>query len=182
MTGTSTSLVDRMKGAVQLDAATFEEIGRDPNATIQALIVVALAGLADGIGSLRGDGDTGLIGGIAGSIVGWALFSLVAYFVGTRLFGPGRVSADPGAVMRMLGFAYTPQLLSVFKIIPLIGWIPALAGTIWFLVAAVVALRQSLNITTAQAIGVGLISAIAYGLIKFLVAIILGIALWGLTL
>lgn len=182
MTGTSTSLVERMKRAAQLDAATFEEIGRDSNATIQALVVVALAGLADGIGSLRGDGGSGLIGGIVGSIIGWALFSLVAYGVGTRLFGTSLSSANPGAVMRMLGFAYTPQLLSVFNIIPLIGWIPALAGTVWFLIAAVVALRQSLNITTAQAIGVGLISAIAYGLLKFLVAIIFHIALWGLTL
>ncbi len=181
MTGTSASLVERMKGAARLDTAIFEEVGRDPNATTQALAVVALAGLADGLGSLRGDGGTGLIGGIIGSIIGWALFSLVAYVIGTSLFRTS-AAANPGTVMRMLGFAYTPQLLSVFRIIPLIGWIPAVVGTIWFLIAAVVALRQSMDLSTAQAIGVGIISAIAYGIIKFFVAIILNIALWGLRL
>jgi hypothetical protein len=181
MTGTSTSLVERMKGAARLDIATFEEVGRDPNATTQALAVVALAGLAEGLGALRGDGGTGLIGGIVSSIIAWALFSLVAYVIGTSLFRSS-AAANPGSVMRMLGFAYTPQLLSVFRIIPLIGWIPAIVGTIWFLIAAVVALRQSMHLSTTEAIGVGIISTIAYGVIRFLLAIILHIALWGLTL
>ncbi|HEY8448349.1 MAG TPA: YIP1 family protein [Thermomicrobiales bacterium] len=178
MTGTSGSLVDRMMGALRLDVATYEEVERDNDATTQALIVVALASLANGIGALGDDGGTGLIGGIIYGIVGWLLFSLVAFFVGTRLLGASTTSADAGQVMRALGFAYTPQILNVIAFIPVIGWIVSAIAGIWFLIAAVIALRQSLELSTGRAIAVGIISIIAYGIVQAIVGAIFGLGPW----
>jgi len=45
-------LFDRMMGAARLDVTTYEDVERDQNATVQALIVVTLAAIAAGIGTL----------------------------------------------------------------------------------------------------------------------------------
>ena len=97
-------LINRMIGAAKLDVPTYEDVERDQNATMQAFIVVALAGVATGIGSMRSDGFSGLIGGTISGILGWAVFSFIVYFVGTRFLATAQTEADSGQVMRALGF------------------------------------------------------------------------------
>ena len=88
------SLPDRMLRAARLDISLYNEVEADLNATSQALTVVVLAAVASGIGAALTLGTAGrpngaiaaLVGGVIAELVGWAVWSYVMYFVGTRLF------------------------------------------------------------------------------------------------
>jgi len=173
-------LINRMLGAARLDANTYEEVEHDQNGTTGALIVVILAAIAAGIGSIRADGVSGLIAGIVSGIVGWAVFAGFAYFVGTRLI-PGReTSSSWGELLRTLGFAETPMILTVFGFIPILGAIISFVAWVWYVIASVVALRQALDMSTGRAIAVGIISIIAEGIVVGIILGILGVAAYGL--
>jgi hypothetical protein len=169
------SLVQRMIGAARLDAHTYEEVERDTSATTQAAIVVALAAIAGGIGSTGDEGGTGFIGGIISMIVFWAIFSGVAYLVGTRLTSTAATSSSWQEVMRTLGFAFTPLLISVVGFVPILGGLLALVGLIWFLVTATLALRHALDMSTGRAIGTAVISLLPAAFISGIILSIFGI-------
>lgn len=176
----SQSLIDRMMGVARLDVGTYEEIEHDTNAMAQAATVVVIAAIASGIGSLREDGITGLIVGAIASIVGWLVFSLFVYFVGTRILAAQSTEADTGQVLRVLGFAYTPQILAVGGVIPGIGWLIAFIGSIWFLVTSVIGVRQAMEMSTGRAIVTIIVAGIAEGIVIGIIAGIFGVAIWGL--
>lgn len=142
------SITDRMMGAATLDVATYEEVEADTTATGQAATVVALAAVASAIGAI-GEGGAGIIGMLIGTLLGWALWSWITYFIGTRFFGG---TATWGELARTIGFAQTPRLLLVLAIIPVVGGLVNFVVAIWLLVAGVVAIRQALDVTTGKAV------------------------------
>ena len=169
------SFVNRMIGAARLDIPTYEEIEHDEKATSSALLVVVLSAIAGGIGSSRGDGLSGLIGGIFSSVVFWAVFAVVAFFVGTRLLSAPGMNVSIGQILRSLGFGYTPLLLSVFGFIPILGWLLVAVGFLWFLATATVGLRQALDVSTGRAIGTAVVSFIPAVIIAGIILAIFGI-------
>ena len=104
-------------GVLQLDDATYESIEHDTNATTQAAIVVAVAGLAGGIGAIR-DSGWGLIASPIGALIGWAVASFFIYFVGTRVDPVRPDEADLGQVLRLYGYASVPGIANVLGFIP----------------------------------------------------------------
>jgi hypothetical protein len=175
----SQALIDRMIGVARLDVPTYEEIEHDQGALPQAVVVVVASAIAAGIGAIGDNGITGIIGGILGAIVSWIVFSFAVYFVGTRFLATPQTEADTGQLLRTLGFARTPSLLSVFGFIPVLGWILGLIGGIWFLVTSVIAVRQSLEMSTGRAIGTIIVAWIALLIIGLIFAAIFGVAFYG---
>ena len=173
------SLVQRMVGAARLDPKTYEEVERDTKATTQAAIVVVLAAIAVGIGSIRENGGQGLIGGIVSGLLGWAVFSQFAYFVGTRFLAGPQTKASWGEVLRTLGFAYTPTLVAVVGFVPVLGPLVAFVGQVWFLIAAVTALRHAFEVSTGRAVAIGLVAILAQAIMIALIAVLFGISLYG---
>ena len=151
------SLVGRMIGAATLDVATYEEVEHDTTATTQAGLVVAIAALAQGIVS-----PVGVISGIIGALLGWMAFAGLTYFIGTRIF---KGTATWGELLRTLGFAYTVAIFSILGVIPILGIIVGLVVFVWGVAAAVVAIRQALDVTTGQAIVTGLLGWVAMAII-----------------
>ena len=151
------SLVGRMIGAATLDVATYEEVEHDTTATTQAGLVVAIAALAQGIAS-----PVGVISGIIGALLGWMAFAGLTYFIGTRIF---KGTATWGELLRTLGFAYTVAIFSILGIIPIVGIIVGLVVFVWGVSAAVVAIRQALDVSTGQAIVTGLLGWVAMAII-----------------
>ena len=172
----SQALVDRMVGVSRLDVNTYEEVERDQNATTQAFIVVLLASIAAGIGTLNSDGVSGLIYGIISGLVGWVVYSVSVYFIGTRFLPTSSTEADTGQLLRTLGFANAPRLLYVFGFIPVLGFIAVAVGGIWSIVTSIIAIRQSLEMSTGRAIATGLIALIPYVIITGLIFWIFGIS------
>lgn len=175
------ALQDRMIRAVAADRELFEEVEHDPSATTEAMAVVALVAVAGGFGSLigllaagrPGAAVLGLVVGVATQLIGWAVFSGVTYFIGSRLFD---ATATWEEVLRTLGFAYTPMLVGF------IGWIPVLGGLIVFLAAlwtlylAYVAIRTALDITAAKTIATIVLSIIPAGVIAAIISLPLTVA------
>jgi Yip1 domain len=134
---------DRLIRASRLDASLYEEVEGDQSATGQALAVVVLASLATGIGA--GGGLRGLAIGLIAWLLGWYLWSLLTYWIGTRLLPESGTQATLGEMLRTIGFAQAPGILRVFGIIPGLYIFVTLATAIWMLIAAVVAIRQALD-------------------------------------
>ena len=171
-----TSLVERMIGVLKLDVATYESIEHDRDALTQALTVVAIAAAASGIGGIRDNGLLGLVGGIISAIVGWILFSFVAYVVGTKLIPGENTVATPGELLRTIGFAQTPGVLAIFGLIGSFGSLIAFVGGIWGIVTAIVGLKVALEMSTGRAIATGLIAGFISAFVVVLLLLPFGIA------
>jgi hypothetical protein len=184
----SGSLWSKMMRAARLDINLYEEVEHDTGATVQAFIVVLLVALATGVGmglSYVIEGEEtypflrGLGLGLGSGIVGWLLWSLFAYILGTTVFRGPETEATYGQLLRTLGFANTPGLLRIFLFIPFFGGLIGLAGFVWLLVAGIIAVRQALDFSTWRAIGTCVVGWILYILLTALIGFLVGgIVLW----
>ena len=67
-----------------------------------------------------------------------------------------------GRASKILGFAYSPNVLSILGIIPGISLIIRFIASIWVLVAFIVAVRQALNRGTVTAILISVVGTVAF--------------------
>jgi hypothetical protein len=181
-TSRSTPFADRLRGALALDARTYREVEQDTNANGQAALIIVLAALAAGIGSLLSrDLIQNALGTVLSSVLQWVVFSFVAYYVGASLFSTGQTSVTPGQVLRTIGFAHAPKLFLVLGIIPILGWIVGLVVFFWFLAAAITALREAFEFDTGRAIATGLVALIGILIVDIILLVVFGIgsALFG---
>lgn len=158
-------MLDRILGVFKLNVNTFEEIEADKNATTQAaiiVVVVALLGLGGGLLSSLFTQQLNLgslIGSMFWTLAGWVIWAVVTWFVGTRFFG-GQATIDE--MLRVIGFAYAPQVLMIIPCIgPIVGWV-------WSLIAAFIGIRQGLDVDNTKTfftILVGLLVFVVGGLI-----------------
>ncbi|MBI2965957.1 MAG: YIP1 family protein [Chloroflexi bacterium] len=162
--------------AAQLKAAVFEEVEADRGATVQAMLVVVIVAVCTGIGALQvsGAGPIGIVYGVVGAIVAWAVWAGITYFVGTTIFKAAGTHADWGQMARVLGFAQSPGVLAILGILPAIGDIVFIVAFIWQLLAMVIAVRQALDYTsTLRALGVVIVGAVPYLLFRIFIAFVL---------
>jgi hypothetical protein len=108
------------------------------------------------------------LNGFVGAFVRWLLWSILTYLIGTNLF---KGQATIGEMLRVLGFAQAPQLLSILSFIPCLGAIIAIAAAIWSLVAGFIAVRQGLDLDNMQ-------TAITV-VLSWLVAVIVNLCVLG---
>jgi hypothetical protein len=166
-----------MMRAARLSVPLYEEVEADTTATTQALTVVVIAALASGIGfglaaQMRPGGGNligGLIGGVISALLGWVIWSFVIYIVGTKLFGG---TATMGEVLRTLGFAQTPRVLTILAFIPVLGGIISLIVFVWMIVASFIATRQALDLDNGKTVGTILVAICAVALVFFVLSAI----------
>jgi hypothetical protein len=142
------SFVQRVIGALRLDAATYDEVEHDPSSLGQAAGVVALAAVAAAIGTAS-RGGPGAVGAVIGALVGWLLSTGFIWVVGVYWM---KHTSDYKELLRTLGFASAPQILLVLSGIPGVGGLIGLAAWLWSLAAFVVAVRQALDVETGRAV------------------------------
>jgi hypothetical protein len=133
------------------------EVEADRRATGQAVGVVLLASVAGGIGLLGLGALTpqSVVAGIAGSLIGWTAWAALTYLIGTRLLPEPQATADVGELLRTIAFASAPGFVRVLGVIPLLGLTIYAIGSIWMLLAMIVAVRQALDYrSTGRAVGV----------------------------
>ena len=161
----------RIIGVFKLDPKTFEEIEHNTSLTLPAALIVVLVSLISGVGNglfngIRGTGSfgKGFISSLIGVILGWLIWSVVTWLVGTRFF---KGQADLGEMLRVIGFAYTPMVLSI---IPCIGGV---IGVIWALAAGFIAVRQGLDLDNTKAFLTVVVGAVLYVILTLLLNIII---------
>ncbi len=149
---------DRMLRAAKLDAALYEEVEADSSAMGQAMGVVVLSSLAAGIATITTAGLPGIIVGTLSALAGWVIWAYLTYFIGARLLPEPQTDANPGELLRTIGFSSSPGLIRILGIIPGLAMIVFTISGIWMLVAMIIAVRQALDYqSTPRAVGVCLI-------------------------
>ncbi len=148
-------LAGRLMRVLRFDASVFREVASDTNALTQALLVVAAAAVLTGLGNFGQIGTQTLVGvlvlvvlGTLGSLIGFALYAGVAAIVARALF---QGKTDFQEMARTLGFAYIWNGLGVLNIIPCVGGVFALIGSLVAIVAGIIALRESAEFDTTKA-------------------------------
>lgn len=163
-------LGERMWRAAILDTKDYDEVVADPRATVQALLVVVIAAIANAIGLLLGGGGAGgVLTGVVSAIIGWVVWSFVAWAIGTWIF---HGTATPGDLLRALGFAQSPRVLNLFSFIPILGGIIRLIVFFWLLVAGVVAIREGLKFSTGQAVATAIVGWVCMVVIDVVLALV----------
>ena len=165
------SLVSRVAGAVQLRAATFEDVEHDRSATVQAALVVAASHLAQAVGTIKYGAYNGVALAVLAGLVGWVIGAGVLLLVGTKLFPEKDTEADMGQMLRTLGFAQAAGLFGILGLVPLLALPIFWACKIWILVAMVIAVRQALDYdNTTRAIVVCIVAWLIMLAVQLLVA------------
>ena len=158
---------ERAIGALKLDVNTFEDLERDPTAMGQAVGIIALAALASGLANIWYGGITGIVFGVIASLIGYSLWAVVVWLVGTKLMPDPATKADFPETFRVIAFAATPGVFMIITIIPILGWLLLFLlwpiTFLWTIAIMVIAVRQVLDYTeTFKAVIVVIIGFVAY--------------------
>jgi hypothetical protein len=172
------TIVDRAMRVVKLDPTVFGTIARDPNATRQAAIVVGVVAVASAIGG-SADGLNGLLFGLIAAILSWLIFSGMAWFFGTNIFGSPTTVTNWESLLRTLGFAQAPNILTFFGFIPILGLLIALVGLLWSVVASIVAIRETLSFSTGRAVITAVVAWIATVIVSTILGLLFGVDYFG---
>lgn len=140
------SILNRMIGIARFEARAYNDVAMDKSATAQAALVVVIASVSSGLGSIDDDGLGGVIAGIFTGLIAWIVLSLSAYVIGTQFFGAPAARIDTSALIRSIGFAYAPLTLSLFGIMPFFGSLVVLGLWIWWIATSLVAVRRTVEI------------------------------------
>ncbi|MBS1250560.1 MAG: hypothetical protein MAG431_02154 [Chloroflexi bacterium] len=145
------------------------------------VILVSIAGgIGAFLGALFGGGFgaaiLGLILPVVLGVINYYIWAYVTYFIGTNLFD---ATADPGEMLRVLGYASGPRALSVLSFIPCLGGIAGLVGGIWALAAGFIGTREALDLDTGKTLVTVVIGWVVIFVITLVVSSILGIGAMG---
>jgi len=163
-------MIRRIMRLIRLDFTVFEEIESDPNATTQAVIIVAVTSFLSALGSALGSESaaSSAVSTLINGFVGWIVWAVVTYFVGKSLFKAGGTLQE---MLRLLGYASAPNILGIFTFIPCLGWLAGFAGWLISLIAGVLAIKEGLDVDLTVAILVVIVGAVAMGVLYTAVAI-----------
>lgn len=172
----SKGLVSRMIRAIKLESALYEEVEADKSANVQAAIVVIIASVATAIGaglmSLSAGGLVAAAWSLVTALVGWLLWALVVYLIGSRITKGKHTQSDWGEVARTIGFANSAGVFRILAFIPIIGWLISFIASIWVLIAGIVGIRAALDFSTGRAILTVIIGWIVYMVVMALLGIL----------
>lgn len=160
----------RVIRALRLDPELYEEVEADKGSMGQAMLVVVMVSVAAGIGSIGILGIEGVIVGTILDLIGWFIWALLAYVIGTKLLPEPQTKSDLGELLRVIGFARSPGIFLILLLIPVVSKFIAIVLTIWMFVAMVIAVRQALDYkSTWRAAGVCILGAVIYFIINIVV-------------
>lgn len=151
-------LIDRMLAASRLDAAVFEYVAVQRSTRWQAVAVVMLAGLANGLGLMSRFGLAALLVGLVQALIAWVLWSAVVVIV-ALLLGARRRN---GSVLRATAFANSPGVLLVLGAVPVIGGLLRSVVAAWMVAATVPAVRALYGLRRWRAVAVAVGAFVAY--------------------
>lgn len=167
-------IVQRGKEIATFNTRTYDEVTRDPSATTEAALIVAVVAVSSGLGRLFA-GPGALIGSIVAMLLGWVVAGAVVYFVGSRITGT-TTSSSVERVLRAVGYAAVPNVFAFLTGIWGIGWLVATILFFWTLGTLILAIRASLDMTLSRAFLTGLIAWLGSALVMGILGWMFGIS------
>ncbi len=156
----ASTMGSRLLRSALLDSAVYEEVEADTSANIQALVVVVASAVAAGLGSGE---RSSLIPMTLTSLLGWFLWAIVTYLVGTKVLPEPETRSDVGEMLRVTGFSASPGLIRVAGLVPALNAPVFILTGLWMLVTMVVAIRQALDYrSTSRAVIVALLGWLVF--------------------
>lgn len=152
---------------VKLNRPVFRQVALDPEAFTPALMIVALAGIADWLSPPFA--GLGFLFMPIREVIGLVVVTAIIHFTVIVLGGRG----DYLALFRLMGFTWIVRWL---LIVPVIGGPIAL---IWWLVMTVVAVEELFEFDRMKAIVTVIVPFAAFLLLTFIFTILFGIAMLG---
>ncbi|MBD2531864.1 hypothetical protein H6G97_20660 [Nostoc flagelliforme FACHB-838] len=162
-----------------LNANFYEDARRYPKAVKVAQVIVILAAIAHALGSvvipLLAQVTLPLLllifaVNILSVVVGYYFWTFSIWKIGQQLQLPIHTYRE---LLIPIGFAYTPQILNFFTVIPLLGRPIEIGLSTWSLLAVIVAIKRGFNINLGRAILIclfgWLIVEIAIGVIQVII-------------
>lgn len=179
------NMINRVLRAAQLDKELFKEVEADTSLNQEALIVVTIVSAAAGVGAFFGRLSSEgfgaaiialLVTALLG-VINYYIWAYVTHFIGTNMF---KGDADPGELLRVLGYASGPRILGLLFFIPCAGGLLSFAGSIWALVAGFVGVREALDLDTTETLVTVVVGWLAILIITIIVGSVVGIGALGL--
>lgn len=180
----SSLMVSRVIRAAKLDPSLYHEIEHDASLNREALMVVIFVSLLGAVSALLSGliarslsaALLGAVLAVVSGVIGYYIWSYLTWFIGTRLFNG---TAEPGELLRSLGYAYGVQALGLLSFIPCVGIFISLAAAIWALVAGIIAVREALNFDTGKAVITVVIGWVVMFVISLLIGGVVGLGVGG---
>jgi len=176
-------MIDRIIRAIRLDPTLYREVADDESYMTEGIIIVAIVTLLSafgaGLGAAIGDTGRGFFGAflsdaVSRVLLGWLMWAVISYFVGSMLGGKSSIAE----MARTLAYAQAPAFIAVLSFIPCIGFLFALAAFFLSLGAGVIAIRESMEFDTMNAV----ITAVIGFLLYMAASVIIGIFFGGVAL
>lgn len=128
------AITARLPRVLKLEDPVFAEIGHDRDATLQGIVITALAAV---VGNLTAEGN--FLANIAGALIlapiGLVIWTGIVFLVGKMFGGQGTYQQ----LLRPIGYAGAPFALSI---VPFIGGIAALVYSAVIQIRAVMQINQ----------------------------------------
>jgi hypothetical protein len=151
-------LLARLIAALRLDLGLYEEVSRDSAANAQALRIVLLAGLSNGLGLVARIGAEGILAGVGAALLGWMLWAGVIGLT-ARLFGHRR---EGRSLLRALGFADSPCVFLFLGALPTVGAAIRFFVVVWLLATTVRAVQSVYTVATRRAVVITALGFLEY--------------------
>jgi hypothetical protein len=164
------SIADRVRGAITLHRRIITGIAADRRATLEAAIVVAVAGLATAIGD-RADLSTGILNALAG----WAMVSTVVWYLASHMIGTPTSREDLLPLMRTIGYALAPVTLGIIGFVWVLGPMVSAVGTMWAFLATIAAVRYTTRFGWGRAFALTLAAGIVVAIAGWMLSLVTGL-------
>jgi len=150
-------------------------VAEDPFATGPALLILLAILTGSSLSTaldpdIAGSGLAKFLGGFGGNLAGWILIVLLSLVAARELRGRGDVTR----VMRTLAFAQIPRMIRWLGVVPAIGSLFSLAGTIMLLLTMWTALQEALRLSRLRAALVPVVGFLVFGVVLVAITAVLG--------
>ena len=152
------AFVGRLVGALRLDVDVYRTVGGDTEATGQAVRVVLLAGVCNGIALSTHLGIAGVVAGVLVGLFGWVLWAVCVGLVAAL----ARRRAPIPVLLRVLGFANAPGIFLAGGVIPQMATSVKVLVALWLVAATVPAAQAAFDVGRGRAIVLALVAFAVY--------------------
>jgi hypothetical protein len=171
----SHSFLWRAIGVALFRSDVYDEVKLDPHGTAQAALIVMLAGVLPKLARII-DQPALIVFFVALAIGFWAFEAIVVFAVARIWMAPSLLQGKRTLLLRTLGFAGTPAILAALLLETSHDQLLTVLIGCWGCIATIVAVRQSLGISTTKAITIGVTALVGFIDLIALVSV-LGLAL-----
>src|SRR5262249_539884 len=91
------------------------------------------------------NGASGILWSTLHGVALWYVWALVTWYIGTRWLPTGVTVADPGQLLRTIGFSSAPGILRIAMLVRVLPGPVFLLCPVWMVVWMVVAVRPALD-------------------------------------